>query len=175
MTSSTYFYRKSIFARVVINLVIFLLVYLAIVRPLRMQVTAKVVYPVLITLFSGSAEVFLSPSGPGIGMHFQGIDQRIWVVTPFGVYWGIPFVLLASIRRWGLVKKLTNYHVAVTFILPILLSLFFMRWVWTIVPTNISDYLNKFLGLSFCVFFLKEFYDEYHSIRKTIGVNGGVK
>jgi hypothetical protein len=166
-------YCNSIFARVSINLVIFLLVYLSVVRPLRMQVTAKVVFPMLSSLFKDSTEVLLSPGGPGVQMKFQGTDDRIEVITPFGAYWGIPFVLFASTRSWALAKMLTYYHVTVAFVLPLLFSLFFMQWIWTFIPTDISYYLTQFLGMSFCIVAFKELYDEHCRIRKAISVDEG--
>ena len=138
-----------------------------------MQVTAKVVFPMLSSLFEDSAEILLNPDGPGVQMKFQGTDDRIEVITPFGAFWGIPFVLLASIRRWGLVKTLTKFHVAVTFIFPIILSLFFMRWVWNFVPNGIFHDLTSLLGMCFCIVALKGLYDEHCRIRKAISVNEG--
>lgn len=162
MTSFTHFYRNSLFARVSINLIIFLLVYLAVVRPLRMQVTEKVVHPVLSTLFSDSVEdVLLSTNGASVQMKFQGIDGMIRVSTPFGVLWGIPIALLALTRSWGLAKTLTYYHITVTFILPILLLLFFIRWVWTFVPNDIFNYLAMLLGFIFCVIALMKMREEH--------------
>ncbi|MDP6426246.1 MAG: hypothetical protein QF443_04580 [Dehalococcoidia bacterium] len=174
MTSFTHFYRNSIFARASINLVIFLLIYLAIVRPLRMQGTILVVYPMLNILFEGSAEVLLSQNDWGVRMHFQDIDQRIPVSTPFGPrVFGIPFILLFLTCNWKLLRKFTYYHIIITFVLPLLFSLFFMRWVWAIMPTDIFSYLTKFLGMSFCVFALKELYNEHFRVKEAIGVGGG--
>jgi|TARA_Y100000310_G_C20556382_1_gene750746 hypothetical protein len=173
MTSFTHFYRNSLFARVSINLVIFLLVYLAVVRPLRMQVTSKVVHPMLSTLFSGSSELPIISDGTLEWLRFQDINGLIAVITPFGVVWGIPFTLLASTRNWKFAKMLTYYHVTVTFILPILLSLFFMRWVWLLLPTDINIYLSRVLGMSFCLFAMKGLYNDHCRIRKNFGVSAG--
>ncbi len=132
-----------------------------------MQVTAKVVYPVLSILLNDSAEAFLSSDGVSVQIKFQGVDDRIAVITPFGVlFFGIPLTLLFSAHNWRLVKALTYYHITLTFILPILFSVFFKPWVWIFVPTDFSHYLSQFLGMSFCLFALKGIYNEHCKIRK---------
>lgn len=164
------------FIRVSINFTIFLVAYLLVVRPLRIQVTEKVVHPVLSTLFDDSAEPFLSIGGLSVQLKFQGINDRIGVITPFGaLFYGIPFVLLFSAHNWTLVKTLTYYHVAVAFVLSILFSLFFMRWLWTFLPTDFLTYLTRLLGLIFSILALKRLYDEHTRIRKVMCIGRRAK
>ena len=173
----THFYRNSLFTRVSINLVIFLVVHLTLILPLRTFVNEKLVYPSLYEVFKNYADVFIpDPKQPwSVGWRFQNSDKVVQAIIPFGAFWGIPITLFASIRSWGLMKKLTYYHVLITFLLPILLSLFFLRWVWSFVPTDIFLYLSRFLGMSFCVFALKGLYNEHCRTRKAMGVDEGIK
>ena len=108
MTSFTHFYHNAVFTRALISLAIFLLVYLAVVRPLRLQLNRKVAYPMLSTLFHDTAEVFIpnTKQPRDVGVRFQNSGNVIILTMPFGVFLWTPFALLASTRSYGLIKIL---------------------------------------------------------------------
>ena len=132
-------------------------------RPMRVFFNERVLYPVLSHSFTNVAKVVIPKENPfAVIIQKNEHDKVIKVKTPFGKWWSIPFCLLLSINSIVMAKKLTLYHIILTFIVPIfsLFILINLKSKNLFIISSTTSTIDLFIGLSFIIFWTKILFEK---------------
>jgi len=115
--------RYSFPLQVISYLGIFSLIYLTIVRPVRIDLNTKILIPIFET-FTENDSIIIESKQRRIEILIEGYDRSRGFGIPFGGYFWLPFSLFVVLRYKMGMKLIGLYHLFLTFVPPMLGLLF---------------------------------------------------
>ena len=142
--------RYSLLLRIIIVLTISSLFYLSIVRPIRVKINSKFIYPEF-SKIANSFNVKVEKKSRRIDIQPVGYDVPRGFGIPFGGYFWLPLSLFIVTRNLNFCFGLFSYHLFLCIGPPFLGVLFIMghKWVGTLMQVNEMCFAALFLFFLF--------------------------
>ena len=142
---------QSILTKTLMSLIGFSLLYILIVRPMRIKLNQSFFYPKISQVFNEHGAIIDSNSRRiNIKLTESSLPKGFGI--PFGGYFWLPFALLFPLRNRSAIIGLSLYHLLLLIIPPYLLLLLIKghHWVSTLLDINEMIFLSIFM---FSLFF----------------------
>ena len=121
--------KHIVFIRVIYSLIIFLICYLALVRPARVYVNKHYIAPFYLS-FNEDKMKLVTFTSRRINIQPEGYDSPRGFGIPFGGYFWLPFSLFIGVRKNWSAIGLALYHMFLSILPPYLAFLFINQYQW---------------------------------------------
>jgi len=136
--------KYPITVRVIFSLTIFSILYITLVRPVRVYINQNLIAPFYLSL-DEAENSRVTMTARRINIQPDGYDSPRGFGIPFGGYFWLPFALfIATQQKWPAIG-LVGYHVFLGILPPYLAFLFIKQFAWAGIGLKVNETL--FLGV----------------------------